>query len=182
MMLGSPADGLLRIGLRESAVRTVRAAYPDASAVSVFPEVLSVGSFRYVAKIVGGHAAGEVGVVAPARETARDLETYREPPQALRRHAYSGIYVCDSPYCVAWRASRSAPALREALGWARFPVIRSSSLPPFGTRFEVADLRYYWGGKPTLTFVIDIDDRRQQVAARLERGGTARELFERWRR
>jgi inner membrane protein len=172
----------LRIGLQEHATRAVRAAYPEASAVSVFPQVLSVSSFRYVAKVLGGHAAGEVGVVAPVRETVQDLQTHREPDQQFRRHLLSGIYQCDSPYCVARRASRTAPALREALDWARFPVVRQAGLPSSGTRFEVSDLRYYWGGKPTLTFVVDLDERREQVAARLDRGGTARELFERWRR
>jgi inner membrane protein len=54
------------------------------------------------------------------------------------------------------------------------------NLPPFSRRFKVADLRYYWDGKPTLTFVIDVDEKGNQLAARLERGGSARELLERW--
>jgi inner membrane protein len=172
---------VLRIGLRERAAASVRAAYPD-SRVFVFPEVLSVTRFRYVVSFGNGHAGGEVGVLASPKEKVRDFETYQEPPQPFRRHFLSGIYHCDSPYCIAERAGRTAPALREALGWARFPVVRRRSLPDLGTRFEVADLRYYWDGKPTLTFVIDVDGKRNQVAARLERGGTPAELFERWKR
>jgi inner membrane protein len=173
----------LRIGLQAHAATNVRAAYPEAGAVFVFPEVLSVTRFRYVTSFGNGHAAGEVGTFAPAVEKVREFETYREPPQVFRRHFLSGIYVCDSPLCIAQRAGRSAPALREALEWARFPVVRLTSLPNFATRFEVADLRYYWDGQPTLTFVIDVDGvKRNQLAARLDRGGTARALFERWRR
>jgi inner membrane protein len=171
----------LRIALREHAAASVRAQYSD-QRVFVFPEVLSVTRFRYVVSFGHGHAAGEVGVFSAASEKVRDFETHREPPPEFRRHFLSGIYHCDSPYCVAERAGRTAPALREALSWARFPVVRRESLPNMGTRFEVADLRYYWDGKPTLTFVIDVDAKRNQVAARLERGGTFAELFERWRR
>jgi inner membrane protein len=170
----------LRIGLTAYATKTVRAAYPQTQAVFVFPEVLAVTKFRYVAHLGDGHAAGNVGILASATEKVRDFETYREPPRELRRHSYSGIFVCDSPYCIARRAGRDAPALREAMDWARFPVVRIQSLPGFGRRFMVADLRYYWDGKPTLTFVIDLNDKGHQLAARLERGGSVRELFERW--
>jgi inner membrane protein len=170
----------LRIGLKTHVTATVRAAYPEAFAVFAFPEVLSVTKFRYVAWLGNGHAAGNVGVFAPVAEKVRDFETYREPPQEFRRHWYSGVFVCDSAYCVANRAGRYAPALREAMDWARFPVVRIQNLPRLGRRFTVADLRYYWDGEPTLTFVIDVNEKGDQLAARLERGGSARELFERW--
>jgi inner membrane protein len=170
----------LRIGLQAHAATNVRAAYREAGAVSVFPEVLGVTRFRYVVSVGDGHAAGEVGAFAPAVEKVREFETYREPPRQFRRHLISGIYICDSPLCIARRAGSSVPALREALSWARFPVVRTKSLPNFGTRFEVTDLRYYWDGQPTLTFVIDVDRQNKQLAARLDRGGTARALFERW--
>jgi inner membrane protein len=173
---------VLRVGLRERAAATVRAAYPELGSAFVFPDVLAVTRFRYVVGFGHGHAAGEVGAFAPAVEKVRDFETYREPPRELKRHAYSGLFICDSPLCIAERAGHTAPALREALGWARFPVVRLASLPGLGTRFKVADLRYYWDGKPTLTFVIDVDGEKNQLGARLERGGSPRELFERWRR
>jgi inner membrane protein len=172
----------LRIGLQTHATTNVRAAYPEAGAVSVFPEVLSVMRFRYVLSIGDGRAAGEVGAFAPAVEKVREFETYREPAQGFRHHVISGSYRCDSPLCIAERAGRSVPALREALSWARFPVVRTKNLPNLGTRFEVADLRYYWGGKPTLSFVIEVDGKGNQLAARLDRGGTSRALFDRWRR
>jgi inner membrane protein len=171
----------LRIGLQAHAATNVHAAYPEAHAVAVFPEVLSVTRFRYVVSIDDGRAAGDVGAFAPAVEKVREFETEREPSQRFRRHI-SGIYQCDSPLCVARRAGSSVPALREALSWARFPVVRTKSLPNLGRRFEVADLRYYWDGQPTLTFVIDVDAKGNQLTARLDRGGTSRALFERWRR
>jgi inner membrane protein len=171
----------LRIGLKQHATATVRASYPVGT-VTVFPEVLAVTRFRYVVSLGDGHAAGEVGLSSPAVETVRDFETHREPEKPLRRHWVSGIFHCQSHYCAAERAGRTAPALREALEWARFPVVRRSSTPSSGVRFEVADLRYYWGGKPTLTFVIEVDANHNQLAARLERGGTVRDLFGRWRR
>jgi inner membrane protein len=171
----------LRLGLKAHVTATVRAAYPAESGVFVFPEVLSVTRFRYVVSLGNGHAAGNVGLLAPAEEKVRDFDTYREPPLHLRRHLYSGIYRCDSPYCVADRAGRHAPALREAIDWARFPVVSIEGLPPSGTRYRVADLRYYWDGRPTLTFVVDVDQKGKQTAARLERGGTTRELLDRWR-
>jgi inner membrane protein len=149
--------------------------------VFVFPELLSVTRFRYVVSFGNGHAAGNVGVLSPAEEKVRDFDTYREPPPHFRRHLYSGVYRCDSPYCRAERTGRNAPALGEAMAWARFPVVSIEGLPPLRTTYRVADLRYYWDGKPTLTFVMDLNEKGEQVAARLERGGTARELFERWR-
>lgn len=170
----------LRLGLKAHVTAKVRARYPADAGVFAFPELLSVTRFRYVVSFDDGHAAGNVGVFTPAVEKVRDFETYREPPRPFRRHAYSGIFICDSPYCVANRAGRDAPALREAMDWARFPVVTIESLPGFVTRYRVADLRYYWDGKPTLAFVVDVNENREQIVARLERGGTARELFERW--
>jgi inner membrane protein len=174
----------LRIGLRARVTSAVHAAYPRGTYVSVFPEVLAVTRFRYVASLGGGHAAGNVDVLGKVEEKVRDFETHREPEQRFRQHLYSGLYRCDSRYCIAQRAGRKAPALGEAMEWARFPVVNTESmlpsLPPLSRRFRVADLRYYWDGKPTLTFVIDVDEKGNQLAARLERGGSVRELLERW--
>jgi inner membrane protein len=167
----------LRIGLEQRAATAVRDAYPQNQGVQVFPLPLSVTTFRYVASFREGDAVGEVGVFSPPAEQARDTETHAEPPQ--QKHGWSGVPVCGSPYCRAERWGRSAPTLREVLRWARFPVVRIDE----GTRtVEVADLRYYLKGKPTLKFVLELDSELRLESARLERGGSMSELFVRLRR
>ncbi len=166
----------LRIGLERRAAGAVRAVYPDNEGVQVFPLPLSVTTFRYVASFRNADAVGEVGVFSPPKEQARDTETHAEPPQ--QKFAGSGIPTCSSPFCRAQRWGRTAPTLREVLQWARFPVVRIDE----GTRtIEVADLRYYLKGKPTLKFVLKLDGKLELEEARLERGGSMQELFERLR-
>jgi inner membrane protein len=164
----------LRIALQRSAAKAVWAAYPNAASVQVFPLPLAVTTFRYVASLEAGDAMGEVGVSSAPKEQARDTETYAEPlPQTIGR---SGIPECRALFCRAHNLSRSAPTIREVLNWARYPVVRMGL-----DTVEVADLRYYLKGKPTLKFVITLDEQRRFKDARLERGGSMRDIWERLR-
>jgi inner membrane protein len=140
----------------------VRAAYDQAVSVRVFPAPLAVLRWRYVAVLADDfYAAGEIVPGRPLEEQAR-----------LR----SGPETSIPPGLAA------LPPVREALAWARFPVIRLEPTRPEGQRLQIADLRYHMGGQPTLTFVITASQEGELVDARLDRGGSARALFERWRR
>jgi inner membrane protein len=167
----------LRIGLEQRAAKAVHAVYRNAWGVQVFPLPFSVTTFRYVAVLAEGDAVGEVGVFSAPVEQARDTETHAEP--AVQKHGWSGVPLCGTPFCRAQRWGRTAPTLREVLVWARFPVVRIDH----GTNtVEVADLRYYLKGKPTLKFVIKLDSELRDKDARLERGGSMTELLERLRK
>ena len=76
---------------------------------------------------------------------------------------------------------RRVPTVREALSWARFPVVSAKLLDASGRRITIADLRYHLAGKPTLAFVIDVGPDGSVQNARLDRGGSAGELLRRFR-
>jgi hypothetical protein len=67
------------------------------------------------------------------------------------------------------------PTIREALARARFPAITIE-----GRRMTIADLRCHANGKPTLAFVITTSEAGEVTDARLDRGGSVRELLRRW--
>ena len=137
----------------------VEAAYPSAEAVRVFPLPFSVGTWRYVATLPGGVlAAGEVPLAGAPREARRVAASVDALPEDVR----------------------AVRPVREALAWARFPVITLSSVEG-GREVRIDDLRYHLRGEPTLGFVIRLDAANAVTAARLERGGSAGELLRRWR-
>ncbi|MFP2961486.1 hypothetical protein ACLEPN_27675, partial [Myxococcus sp. 1LA] len=76
---------------------------------------------------------------------------------------------------------RAVPTVREALAWARFPLVQLEPLEEGGRKVRIADLRYHLRGEPTLAFVIHLDAANAVTHARMERGGSARELLRRWR-
>lgn len=147
-----------RVAVRAALHDTVKETYPAARSIAVFPTWVGLGTWRYVAQLPDGYAVGEV------RPLQLPAEQHRVPlpsPDAL------------PPELLA------VPTVREALAWARFPVVELR-----GQQVRVADLRYHLKGKPTLTFVIDLEPAGSGFSvrsARLERGGSARELLERWR-
>jgi inner membrane protein len=147
-----------RIGLQTHAASEIRAAYPAAEQVQVFPKPLAVTSFRYVATL------------------GRDFFEDSEAPAAGASER-----ACAAAYCRAREAARRVPTLEAALSWARFPTVEAQENAGGGTTFTIADLRYHWGGEPTLRFVIDVGANGSVAGARLERGGSARSLFERFR-
>ncbi len=76
---------------------------------------------------------------------------------------------------------RAVPTVHEALAWARFPVISSAPGANGRTAVRIGDLRYHLRGEPTLAFVLELGPDLGVTEARLERGGSARELLQRWR-
>jgi inner membrane protein len=140
--------------------RRVEATYAAAESVRVFPLPFSVGTWRYVAILPGGVlATGEVPLAGAPRE-ARRVESSVDalPPDV-----------------------RAVGPVREALAWARFPVVTVAPVEGGGREVRISDLRYHLRGEPTLGFVIRLDAGNRVAEARLERGGSASELLRRWR-
>ena len=147
-----------RVAVRAQLQHRVHAVYPDARSLAVFPTWLGLNTWRYVVQLPEGYAVGEAQLTQPPREQRRVPFPAPEllPPEV-----------------------RAVPTVREALAWARFPVVELR-----GMQVRVADLRYHLQGQSTLTFVIDLEPAGSGFSvrsARLERGGSARELLKRWR-
>jgi len=75
-------------------------------------------------------------------------------------------------------ALAAVPTVREALAWARFPVVRVGAASSSGQKIEVADLRYHLRGKPTLTFAITVARDGSVTDAHLERNAGLGQLIE----
>jgi inner membrane protein len=160
MAVGSAAAALyvaLRVGASTHLTREVAGAYPDAASVHVFPAPLGVLRFRYVARFRSEYAVGSITLGKPPLESARHV--------ALPTGALS-------------EPLQQVPTVREALSWARFPIVKSETVGAV-QRVSIADLRYHLAGAPTLTFVVDVARDGSVERARLERGGSAGELFRR---
>jgi inner membrane protein len=151
---------LLRVASSAHLTTELGRVYPTASSVHVFPSLFGVTRWRYVARLENTYAAGSIALGQPAKEAARH-------PTPLYDFSHAAI-------------SR-APTVREALSWARFPVVSVVPLESAGTRITIADLRYHLNGAPTLSFVIDVDHASRVTAARLDRGGSPGELLKRLR-
>jgi inner membrane protein len=148
-----------RIAFRSELTARVRMSYPSAEAVQVFPSWFGPIDWRYVAVFADHYAVGSVRGLASPQE------------QAVHRRAAAGDL---GPL------ARSNGTVREALAWARFPIVNERPRGS-GVRLSIADLRYHLNGAPTLSFQIDLDERARVIAAQLDRGGSARSLFERFR-
>lgn len=159
-LAGSAAYVGLRVALHTTLSARVREAWPAAERVQVFPALLSLTTWRYVAVLPGEYVAGSVALGEPPREQRR---WPRPGPDALPE------------------AARSLPTVREALAWARFPIVSATPRPEGGTEVRIGDLRYHLRGEPTLQFVLGLGAQGALQDARLERGGSAGELLRRWR-
>ncbi len=147
-----------RVAVRAHLHGEVQEHYPAARSIAVFPTWLGLSTWRYVAALPDGYAAGELGL-------GKSLHEQRRVPLPSLDALSSEL--------------RAVPTVREALAWARFPLVEKR-----GLQVRVADLRYHLRGQPTLTFVIDLEQGPaglQVREARLERGGSAKELLKRWR-
>ncbi|HEY3498096.1 MAG TPA: metal-dependent hydrolase [Polyangiaceae bacterium] len=149
-----------RVAIRAELTSRVQAAYPSAEAVQVFPSWLGPAHWRYVAVASDRFAAGDVSLFAAPQERAGHPRARESVPSAF---------------------ARSNATVREALAWARFPIVNERPRAPSGVELTIADLRYHLNGAPTLSFRIELDDRARVVTATLDRGGSARSLFERFR-
>jgi inner membrane protein len=151
----------LRGGLQAWLTSRVESTYPTAERMQAFPAWFSLSTWRYVAVLPGEYAAGTI--------------TIGEAPQEQRRVPVPADSVLPEPL-------RAVPTVREALAWARFPVVSTESRAAGGTVVRIGDLRYHLKGEPTLAFVLELGPSLAVEEARLERGGSARELLERWRK
>lgn len=149
-----------RVAIRAELSSRVLASYPNAEAVQVFPSWLGPADWRYVAVVRDHYAAGRVSVFAAPEEQAIHQRAMHDPISSL---------------------ARSNGTVREALAWARFPVVTETPRAPSGVHVSIADLRYQLNGAPTLSFQIELDQRGQVLSATLDRGGSARSLLERFR-
>lgn len=150
----------MRTGLNLHLTNQVAASYPSARQVAVFPAWLGMTEWRYVAVLPGEYAAGTVSTGSGPREERRVAMAAPDlVPADIRRVA----------------------TVREALAWARFPVVTYEPGPQGGGRVKVGDLRYNLKGEPTLGFVVDVGPDLTVQGARMERGGSAGELLQRWR-
>lgn len=136
----------------------VASQYPEATRVEVFPAILSATEWRYVATLPESHAAGVVSAFGSPKEQKRHPLTFDLPPRLAQ-----------------------TPTVDEALAWARLPLVSTVAKEDGDAEVHVADLRYHLGGMPTLTIVVDVARDGEVKAARLDRGGSAKELLERWR-
>lgn len=150
---------VFRVATAQHLTDVVREANPSATSVHVFPAPLGVVRWRYVARFGLDYAAGSVALGSAPHEEAR---------------------VSSLPTGPVPEAFAAVPTVREALAWARFPVVRLEPLQGGGQRIEVADLRYHLRGAPTLAFIMVLRGDGTVTEARLERGGNLRELFARW--
>jgi inner membrane protein len=150
---------IVRIALAAYLKTQVEPNYPATAKIHVFPAPLAVFSWRYVAEVENSYVAGTIELGhAPAEHARVDRNTRANIPPALS----------------------AIPTVREALDWARFPVAVLSSVED-KQRVEVADLRYHLRGAATLKFVVTVKDGKV-VEAHLDRGGSAKDLFQRWRK
>lgn len=149
-----------RVALQAVLSQRVREAWPTAERVQVFPAWLSLTTWRYVATLPGEYVAGTVSLGGAPREERRwpvpTLEALPEP-------------------------ARQLPTVREALAWARFPLVSTSPRPEGTSEVRIGDLRYHLRGEPTLQFVLVLSPEGALRDARLERGGSAGDLLRRWR-
>jgi inner membrane protein len=149
-----------RIAIRADLASRVRAAYPHAETAQVFPSWLGPAHWRYVAVFADRYAVGRIVAFGAPEEQASHPRTSSDSSSPL--------------------ASSNA-TVREALSWARFPVIEARPRVPSGVQLTIADLRYHLNGAPTLSFRIELDDQARVVSATLDRGGSARSLWQRFR-
>lgn len=149
----------LRVAIAQAITAQVAKAHPTASDVRVFPRVVGVFSWRYVATYPGKYVAGQASLFSGPQEARRVLAA----PDGALPEGVAGVKSVD-----------------EAVQWARFPVVTHRPLGQGATRVEVADLRYHLHGEPTLRFVIEVNATGEVTHAAMERGGTARELLKRW--
>lgn len=137
----------------------VAALHPAAETVAVFPSWLGPFHWRWVAAEPGEYVAGSVGVFGAVEEHSRIPRVPVVLPAAWTGHE----------------------AVAEAVAWARFPSTEIRSLPDGTSELWIADLRYHLHGHPTLAFVFELGEEGAIRSARLERGGSAGDLWDRFR-
>lgn len=144
---------------RELLIARVQGATEGAVSVEVFPAILSMTQWRYVAVDRDGYRAGIVPLFGPPQEQRRLPFSSPLPPEFASNQTVS-----------------------EAIAWARLPFVSVSDAEDGGRQIRIADLRYHLAGEPTLAIVVDVDREGAITDARLDRGGNVKEVFTRWRK
>lgn len=154
-----------RVVTRAQLLERVARAHPDATRVEVFPLPFDPITWRYA---VEADARYHVGIVRPfgaiKEQRVHDATRPPLPPGALED-----------------------PTVREALAWARLPLVTVTEHDgedggeAQGHTLRIADLRYHFGGEPTLAFHFELGPGGALREVRFERGGSARELMRRLR-
>jgi inner membrane protein len=106
-----------RVGIRAELAGRVQAAYPRAESVHVFPSWLGPSHWRYVAASAEEYAVGRVVAFATPEQQAVHARAQLDDLEPL---------------------VRSNETVREALAWARFPVVKLEPRQPAGSRLTIA--------------------------------------------
>ncbi len=150
-----------RVAARAQLLERVAEAHPNATRVEVFPLPFAPITWRYA---VEADAQYHVGIVRPfgaiTEQRVHEASQPALPPGALED-----------------------PTVREALAWARLPLVTVTGHggEAGGHALRIADLRYHFGGEPTLAFHFELGPGGALREVRFERGGSARELMRRLR-
>lgn len=136
-----------RIVTRLLLLHTVREETPTAERIEVFPAPLDPLRWRFV------RADGAQWVAGSVRPWGRPFIEARHP---------RGLPMLPQVVTLS-------PTVREALAWARLPLVSYRQREDGVHVTRVADLRYHWGGQPTLTFHIELGPSGEVLESRLDR-------------
>lgn len=137
----------LRVGARALAVRSVERHFAAADRIEVFPAALNPLRWRFVVAEPTEWIAGSLLPWDAPHVDARHPRARPELPEVVRRNE----------------------TVREALAWARMPLVTYSAGGEIEHLVRVADLRYHWDGTPTLTFHLELDADGAVTESRLDR-------------
>ncbi len=148
-----------RVALRAHLRHVVSVQYPGAVRVEVFPMPLHPWPWRYAVEVEGQY---RVGAVRP-----------------FERPFEQGVFNASPPPLPEGVAAN--PTVREALAWARLPQVTYAAGAEGGHQVRIADLRYHFGGEPTLAFGFELAADGTLSSSQFHRGGSPRELMRRLR-
>ena len=157
--LVSSAYVAARVALRAHLIHVVSARYPGAVRVEVFPMPIHPRPWRYAVEVDGQYHVGRVRPFDRPQEQA--VHDARMPPL---------------PAVV-----RDNATVREALAWARLPQVTHEVRDGGEHTVRIADLRYHFGGQPTLAFHFELGADGALQRSEFDRGGSPRELMQRLR-
>ncbi len=147
-----------RIAVKSGLEQKVAAQHPDATHIAVFPDWFGLTDWRYVATWPERYVAGTVALGETPRVRATHARGSPLPDRLMQVHT-----------------------VREAVSWARFPLVTHSTRADGGEEIRVSDLRYHLKGEPTLSMEIELDEALEVRRADQVRPADPRKLVDRWR-
>ncbi len=151
-----------RVAARAELIERLGRDYPAASRVEVFPLPFDPITWRYAVQVNERYRVGVIRPFGARTEQAVHVAAQTALPEG----------------------AADEPTVREALAWARLPIVtttRRAEADGGGYSVRIADLRYHFGGAPTLAFHFELAPDGTMKSARFDRGGSARELLRRLR-